>query len=327
MVKKWHRLGNIAVVLIFIVAFGMGVQEPAGEQHYTQVSSERVYVVPSGNIIGIRVDSGGAMVVDVPRRPLIGRNQIRIGDVITSVNGTEVRTVSEFEDAVRVSTNERVQVDLQRGDRALQVEILPEVAVRDGQSGVGTLTYYDPATGRFGALGHGVSDRDAGMLVPLDSGVIVQCTVTGLRRGEADEPGELRGAFSVSAGQLGEIDRNDENGIFGNMERRIVQGEAVPVARADEVMEGEAVIISTVRGSGPQEFEIEIQKINERARDNRQLEIQVTDEELIEKTGGIVQGMSGSPILQNGMLVGAVTHVFTDEPLRGYGILAEGMVE
>jgi stage IV sporulation protein B len=323
---KWCRWSNILVLTLSVLISGAGVQT----EHAITTSSDRAYVVPGGNIIGIKVNAGGAMVVDVARR----WSQIRIGDVITSVNGTEVRTAGEFVEEARVSSNdnERTQISLQRNGREIQTEIsadegLTGIEVRDGQSGVGTLTYYNSETGRFGALGHGVTDYDIGIIVPMGSGVIAHCTVTGIRRSEPNMPGEFRGAFSVNVGAFGEIDRNEPTGIYGEMDAIIVNHEAVPVARTSEVKEGSALIISTIQGNTPEKYEVVIQQVNARARDNRQIVIEVTDKELIEKTGGIVQGMSGSPILQDGMFVGAVTHVILNEPTKGYGILAETMME
>ena len=199
--------------------------------------------------------------------------------------------------------------------------------IRDSMAGIGTMTYYDPASGTYGALGHGITDVDTALLMPLYAGSITEATVKAVKRGERGSPGELKGDFSGSR-DLGTVASNTEGGIFGSMEPcALTAGEPVPVAQADEVKTGPATILSNISGDETQEYAVEIVKIYPQSQATRNLLIRVTDSALLEKTGGIVQGMSGSPILQNGRLVGAVTHVLLNDPTEGYGILMENMLK
>ena len=198
--------------------------------------------------------------------------------------------------------------------------------IRDSMAGIGTVTFYDPATGSFGALGHGVTDTDTGLLMPLGDGSVMRASVKAVKRGSAGEPGELKGSFDL-AHDLGELYANTEQGVFGSMEScSYTEGDALPVAGAGEVHAGPAAILSNVSGDRVESYAIEIVRVLG-STGVQNLLIQVTDPALIQQTGGIVQGMSGSPILQDGKLVGAVTHVMVNEPSKGYGILIENMLE
>ena len=195
--------------------------------------------------------------------------------------------------------------------------------VRDSSAGVGTLTFADPERGVFAGLGHPISDSDTGASIALRSGEIVPCEITGCSKGTAGSPGELKGRF-LSAHAIGSIRINGENGVYGTTRTRF-SGRPMPVAFAQEVMTGEAEIWTTVAGETPRSYRVTIEKIND-ADLRRNMVIRVTDKELLAATGGIVQGMSGSPVVQNGRLVGAVTHVLVNDPTRGYGIFAQTML-
>jgi stage IV sporulation protein B len=210
-----------------------------------------------------------------------------------------------------------------RGDYAIGAWI------RDSMAGIGTVTYYDPQTKTFGALGHGITDVDTAVLMPFSAGSVLPSTVKAVKRGEAGCAGELRGDFALDR-ELGTLDANTAAGIFGRMEAEDAEwlwGQALPVASKGEVKPGRAAIRSNIRGDEVREYEIEILKVQSNAPDGRDLILSVTDPDLIAATGGIVQGMSGSPIIQDGKLVGAVTHVLLNDPTRGYGIFIENMLE
>jgi len=200
--------------------------------------------------------------------------------------------------------------------------------VRDSMAGIGTMTFYDPQSGTFGALGHGVTDVDTGQLLPLDHGSIMDASVKAVKKGERASPGELKGDFDLTR-DSGTLYANTECGIFGKLSAedaaRIV-GAALPIAKKDEVKTGKATILATVSGNETREYDIEIEKIYSPSGSTRNLLLRVTDEELLAQTGGVVQGMSGSAILQDGKIIGAVTHVLLDDPSRGYGIFIENML-
>ena len=196
--------------------------------------------------------------------------------------------------------------------------------VRDSSAGVGTLTFVDPEKGVFAGLGHPISDGDTGESIALRSGEIVPCEITGCSMGTVGSPGELKGKF-LSAHAIGSIRINGENGVYGTT-RTGFSGQTMPVAFAQEVETGDAQILATVSGETPHTYHVRIEKISD-ADPRRNMVIRVADKALLTRTGGIVQGMSGSPILQNGRLVGAVTHVLVNDPTRGYGIFAQTMLE
>ncbi len=199
--------------------------------------------------------------------------------------------------------------------------------IRDSMAGIGTLTYYDPQSGAFGALGHGISDVDTAQLMPLESGGIMGAQVVDVSKGECGVPGVLHGAFQTGT-DLGSLWANTPSGVFGTLwDTQLVQGhQPVPVARPEQVELGQATILSNISGDTVEEYTVEITRMFSGSDgDTRDLMLCVTDPRLLETTGGIVQGMSGSPILQNGRLVGAVTHVLLDDPTMGYGIFAENM--
>lgn len=199
--------------------------------------------------------------------------------------------------------------------------------IRDSMAGIGTVTFYDPATGAFGALGHGINDADTALLMPLESGSILPATVAGVEKGRSGAPGQLQGVFDT-ASTLGLLRANTSGGVFGTLtEPRWADGAAVQVAERDEVKPGPAEILCNISGDRVDKFQVEIAKVYaEREGDCRDYLLKVTDQRLLDATGGIVQGMSGSPILQNGKIVGAVTHVMVDDPTSGYGIYVGRML-
>jgi len=199
--------------------------------------------------------------------------------------------------------------------------------IRDSMAGIGTVTFYDPETGAFGALGHGITDTDTALLMPFASGSVLPSTVKAVNPGTVGQAGELRGDFDLTC-ELGQLSANTTAGIFGTMAaggELEELGEPMPVASPDEVQTGAATILANVEGDQVKEYDIEILKLLDNG-DGREMLISVTDPELLEITGGIVQGMSGSPILQNGKFVGAVTHVLLNDPTKGYGIFLETML-
>ena len=200
------------------------------------------------------------------------------------------------------------------------------VWVRDSSAGVGTLTFVDNTTGMFGGLGHSISDTDTGESIVLRSGEIVPVEIIGYEPGQVGDPGQLKGRFASQIA-VGTVLGNDATGVYGTV-RTLLGGQDMTVAQSQEVEEGPAQILTTIEGTEPQLYEVEIEQVTLSRQDpNRNLVLRVTDPDLLATTGGIVQGMSGSPIIQNGRLVGAVTHVLVNDPTRGYGIFAENMLK
>ena len=302
-------------------------------------------VIPLGKAVGIKLFSDGVLVVGLSPVETEGGASypgrdcgLKTGDVITHINGGEVDTIEEVQALVAQSGDEPLTIQAVRGQRQLQLKAAAVensqgvwqlgVWLRDSMAGIGTMTFYDPSSGVFGALGHGINDVDTSMLMPLESGSIMPASVMEVKRGASGAPGELHGQFDLTR-DLGTLYANTNLGIFGQMPRETVGSavEPVEVASRSQVETGPATILSNIRGDEVEEFDIEIVRLYPEGDGTRSMMVEVTDPDLLSATGGIVQGMSGSPILQNGRLVGAVTHVLVNDPTRGYGILAENMLK
>ena len=300
-------------------------------------------VIPGGTPFGVKLLTQGVMVVglnaidseDGLKNPAKDAG-LKIGDIITAVNGQPVSSNKEISAIVQQSNGAAITVTYTRGSESQTISIQPVISrvdkhpkagiwVRDSSAGIGTVTFYDPNTQLFGGLGHPVCDVDTGMTLPISYGEVVPATISGINKGTIGTPGELIGAFTNNF-PIGSVLLNTDCGVFGELYQQ-PQGEPVPLALKQEVHTGKATILSTLDGETPQEYEIEIEELNLNEKSvTRNMVIRVTDKTLLEKAGGIVQGMSGSPILQDGKLVGAVTHVFVNDPTKGYGIFAENMM-
>ena len=303
-------------------------------------------LIPSGIPIGIYVKTQGVLVVGVGEfKNQTGESVspakyiLQPGDYILDVNGEEIENKKQFVKMIENSDGNELIMTLLRSGETTEVKIQPEsnqnnewklgIWVRDNAQGIGTLTYVD-TDDTFGALGHGINDVDTSTLMLLGEGTLYKTEIIGITRGENGSPGELTGFIEYNNDNIiGEITENTEEGIFGVCNDDVVQQtiyEAMPIALKQEVEIGHAEIICSVTGE-PKIYNIEIQEVNlENDNVNRGMVIKITDEELLALTGGIIQGMSGSPIIQNGKLVGAVTHVLVNDAASGYGIFIENML-
>jgi stage IV sporulation protein B len=306
------------------------------------VQAMALELVPVGRAVGIWMNIDGVLVVGLA--PLdtesgsaspAGEAGIMPGDRIVRLGANTIRGGDDFLKASEALSGSPVSLTVRRGDKTIQFTVTPVLGeegiwklglwLRDSVAGIGTVTFYDPATGLFGALGHGVADADTGVLMPLSKGSITGAEVLDVLPGSKGTPGELCGSLDAAA-ILGEISQNTVFGIFGRTKAAISDQGALPVADESELSLGKATILSTVSGNKVREFRVEITRVYRGEDSGRCLMLTVTDPELLAVTGGIVQGMSGSPILQNGKFVGAVTHVLVNDPTRGYGISLERML-
>ncbi len=305
-----------------------------------------VTVVPVGKAVGIKLFSDGVVVVGTSEIATENGNVnpakacgLREGDIITHINSTEVDTIEEVSALLQELEGEAMSIRAIRDDKQVQLTATAALCsadgayklgawIRDSMAGIGTVTFYCPDTGAFGALGHGINDVDTALLMPLDSGSILPATVAGVEKGKAGDPGQLQGVFDTDS-TLGLLHANTSGGVFGVMaDSGWVEGTPVEAAQRSEVQSGEASILCNISGDRVEEYGIEISKVfAENPDDCRDYLIKVTDQRLLDATGGIVQGMSGSPILQNGKIVGAVTHVLVDDPASGYGIYVGRMLQ
>lgn len=306
------------------------------------IVNKRQYVVPSGEIFGVKIHADGVMVVGMDAVATENGSispakeaGVKIGDIIHAVNGKEVHSADALNKAFKNGSDTAKLTILRNGKQneiTLNLVYSKEnkekkagLWVRDSTAGVGTLTFYEPETGVFGGLGHAICDSDTGTIMPLRSGKAIETKVSGCYKGGPGITGELCGVFQKRT--IGELYANLPNGVYGKLKKCNSKQDVLPVATKKEVKLGKAQIISTVDETGPHYYDVEITKIYPNSDENgKNMILEIKDDALIAKTGGIVQGMSGSPILQNGMLVGAVTHVFVNNARQGYGVFAENML-
>ncbi len=292
-------------------------------------------LVPVGEVVGLSLQDDTLTVCgfDEALGSQAKDSGLQLGDQLLKIDGKPVKTPQDVKAALKASGG-FVLLQLRRGGKDLQLQVKPQITdqgpklgvlLKQGITGIGTVTFYDPETGKFGALGHGVSTAD-GSLLEMVSGQVYEAAVASVKPGKIGKPGLLRGA-AKSQEPVGTISKNTQQGVFGTAQSPW-QGQALEVAQAQEITTGKATILSTVSGQLVREYSVEILKIYPLSRTaGRNFLIRVTDPALLEATGGIVQGMSGSPIIQNGKLIGAVTHVLVNDPTTGYGIFIENMLD
>ena len=333
-----HAKGLLRGGAAFLLALLLCAGAPAKAAEVSGVFSNESarMLVPVGHTVGIKLFSRGVVVVKLTDGGTPARNcGLRTGDVIVECGGAAVTSTEQFQSLLQENGDSETDLQVRRNGGSMTLSVAPTqndqgvycigAWIRDSMAGIGTVTFYDPSTGAFGALGHGINDVDTAQLMPLESGSIMYSEVAHVKKGVSGEPGELQGAFEVDR-DLGELYANTDRGVFGVMEDFDFAGSAVPVAAPGEVRTGGAVIRANVSGDGVEEYAIEITRVLEQTGVQNLL-LRVTDQRLIDQTGGIVQGMSGSPILQDGKLVGAVTHVFVQDSTKGFGVFIENMLE
>ncbi len=307
------------------------------------VRPERM-LVPGGQSVGVAMTTGGVVVVgnsDLGKQPSPARLAgLKSGDVIRCVNGVPIEGARQLTECL--AEGGTAILGVLRGEEALEYEVTPARDERDGQyrlgawvrdstAGVGTLTYYDPQTGDFGALGHAIADIDTGVVLPVGEGTLYANRVTEVTPSVAGSPGELSGDFMKKKAALGRVTSNCACGVFGHADAPPAGGryaDGLPAASRGQIHTGAATLLTTVDGGGAGEYDCEIVRLSDSARASaRAMVIRVTDPELLAVSGGIVQGMSGSPLIQDGRLIGAVTHVMVNDPTMGYGICIDTMLE
>lgn len=298
---------------------------------------ERPVLTACGQAFGIKLMTDGVMVIGLEELEgscPASECGIRIGDIITGIDGQTVMTNKRLGELISSSKGQPCAVSFKRNGKERSATLSPVFSggtykagmwVRDSSAGIGTLTFYDPESGAFGGLGHPICDADTGQPMPISHGTVGEVVITGCIRSEHGDPGQLCGEFS-SPEPAGTVRRNTSEGVFGTLGSFPADGETLPLGFKQEIETGPAEILSTVDGTRPRRFTIEIESIDLSENAGHDMVVRVTDKALLDKAGGIVQGMSGSPIIQNGRLVGAVTHVFVDDPTRGYAIFADDMV-
>ncbi|MEC2075423.1 SpoIVB peptidase [Metabacillus fastidiosus] len=307
-------------------------------------------IIPGGQSIGVKLNTLGVLVV--------GHHQIatkegkkspgeiagvEVGDIITNINGTKIEKMSDVAPFIQEAGKSGAPLDivLSRDEQEIKTKLFPlkdendhsfriGLYIRDSAAGIGTMTFYDPKSKKYGALGHVISDMDTKKPIVVEDGQIVRSTVTSIEKGSNGSPGEKLARFSGDREVIGDITRNSPFGIFGTLNQDIQNGimdKALPIALSSEVKEGPAKILTVVDNDKVEQFDVEVvSSVPQKFPATKGMVIKITDKKLLEKTGGIVQGMSGSPIIQNGKVIGAVTHVFVNDPTSGYGVHIEWML-
>lgn len=298
-------------------------------------------VVPIGSAFGIKLFTDGVIVASLSDIytesgmccPAADAG-IKPGDYLLEANGQTIANNAALAHLIGSSQGKPVTFKIRRGEKILETNVTPVfgegsfktgIWIRDSAAGIGTLTFYDPNSGCFAGLGHGICDMDTSGVMALKSGEPAPITLCGIDKGEAQNPGQLKGYFS-SDDAMGRLLANNETGVYGTL-NEAPDGEALEVLPKEQVNCGPAQILATLDETGPRLYDAEIERVSAKNQRTKNLVVKVTDPRLLELTGGIVQGMSGSPILQDGKLAGAVTHVFKDDPTCGYGIFAQTMCE
>lgn len=307
--------------------------------HETRVNVvEERTLIPGGQAVGVALKTRGVLVVSDAAKGWA----LRAGDVILSADGKNVESTKALSEQVGTAQTDTVRLEVLRGGQTITVDAQAEpdpsdgrrklgVWVRDSTAGVGTLTYIDPANQAYGALGHAIVDADTGRLLAAREGAILHASIVGVTKGQSGKAGELKGNFLKAGEQIGSLMENCEYGIYGvldDMPENLLYPQGLRAGARSAVHTGTASIIATVDADGPQEYGVEIVRCFAQSEPSQKgMILRVTDERLLEKTGGIVQGMSGSPILQDGRIIGAVTHVYLSDATQGYGMYIEWMLE
>ena len=296
--------------------------------------TENMEFVLGGEAAGIKLLATGVLVMGVDREDC----PLQVGDIILEVNSNKIETNSELLEYAKKSKGSELLLKVIRQENEIEIKLSPildEISneyklglwVKDSSAGVGTITFYEKNTGKFASLGHGVTETNENYILPITTGAITKTKIYSIKKGEVKLPGELKG--SITSDIIGDIGLNTEKGIYGYVYdiKSISTKETIEVLPKTKIKEKEAYIYCTLDNNEKKAYKIEIQKVILNSTGNKNMIIKIVDEELIEKTGGIVQGMSGSPIVQDGKLVGAVTHVFLNDPTKGYGVFIENMIE
>lgn len=308
-------------------------------------------IVPGGQSVGVQIKTLGVLVVG---HHLVESEKgssspgedakIKVGDIILEINQEKIKNIEDVKPIVKKAglQNESLQIKLKRNRKVIETTLKPMLDknndkhrlglyIRDAAAGIGTMSFYDPTSKKYGALGHIISDMDTKKPIEIKEGNIVPSQITEIDKGQTRSPGEKRAKFSLKEQPMGSIKKNTPFGIFGKLNKKITNDrydQPMPIALSDEVKEGPAKILTVVEGEEVEEFSVEIVKnIPQNKPDTKGMVLNVTDKELLKKTGGIVQGMSGSPIIQDDKIVGAITHVFVNDPTSGYGVHIEWMLQ
>ncbi len=339
MIKSKSKISFICFVLIAIFLF-------VPLFSFTSFASENlseIKLYAGGMPFGVKISSPGLTIVKFSQTRGNGASSaylagLREGDIITKINGIKVNSLETFIKEVDKSGADTINIVALRNNKEMEFKVKPKYSSEDGKyktgiwvkdstTGIGTITYINPSDNSFGGLGHPICDSSNGQIIRIGKGLVMDVNINGVIKGEVGTAGELRGTFLSK--KIGTLTKNCQSGVFGYLSTSEINSTShtpISVCPKEEIKEGEAYILSTLDGELPQKYKVKIYDIDTSNTGCKNFRIKVTDPELIKKSGGIVQGMSGSPIIQNDKLVGAVTHVLINDPTSGYGIFIENML-
>ena len=307
-----------------------------------------IYIIPGGQPIGVKIDTKGLMVIAISEFKTSGNITIspsamagiETGDYIIEINGNKLKTAEDLMREVDNSEGKEISILIKRGSETKLKKVKPEKSEKDGKykiglwvrdsiSGIGTITYYDSKTNKFAALGHPITDIDTHDIIIVGNGEINKASIISIRKGSKGSPGELKGIFLNEDKPLGSIESNNNCGIFGKISSNSeLSSKKMKIGLRNEIKLGDAKILTTIEGDTPKLYDIKIEKLfSQNEPGPKSMVIRITDEELLNRTGGILQGMSGSPIIQDNKIIGAVTHVLVNRPDTGYGVYIEWMLQ
>lgn len=333
--KKNVVFSLVIIILLICIYFLLNFNTILLAYNNKEISEDlsNMEIVLGGEAVGIKLLATGVLVMGIDRED----TSLQVGDIVLKVNDKKVESNLELLSYAKSSEGKELNLQVSRKGKIFNTNILPikdEISdeyklglwVKDSSAGVGTITFYEKKSNRFVALGHGVTETKENYILPIDSGGITSTNIYSIKKGIAKIPGELKGAITNDI--IGDIKLNTEKGIYGELidTSFIKYKKGIEILQKNKIKEGEAAIYCTLDDNKVNEYKIEIQKVLLSSEGNKNMIVKITDENLISKTGGIVQGMSGSPIVQDGKLVGAVTHVFLNDPTRGYGVFIENMI-
>ena len=348
---NWKKTIGLFVLTISVIgAFGFISNYINEAKQTVEVVSERI-LIPGGQSVGIKMNVKGVLVVGLEEietdNSIVSPGYtagLEIGDIVTAVNDEEVYYAGDVSKIVNAAKEKKkgrsINIKVRRKEKELSFDLVPVKEKTSGEykiglwvkekiAGIGTMTFYDPKTNVIASLGHGIYESRTGTLLEAGNGELLRTEVKSIKEGHAGKPGEIRGIFYADDEAIGDVKKNSSYGIYakGKTPERLNLSKPIVMGYQDQIEEGDAYILTTIDGSTVEKFDIKITKVNRQSSpDSKSMEIEVVDDRLLKYCGGIVQGMSGSPIIQNNRLVGAVTHVFVNNPTKGYGIFAEWMV-
>lgn len=342
---------KIIPIILIIICLGMYINLIGIENSLyaeTVSASTNRYVNPIGRTVGLKLYTNGVLVVGMSEIDGIDGNKyipysdsgIKEGDMIKEINGKEISNTQELINIVNSSNGKEISIKYQRNEELIYTSITPikgkdgtymlGLWVRDAAAGIGTLTYYEEATKTFAALGHGITDVDTGGLLNISNGELVTSQIVSIVKGVKGRTGEIRGIIDDGK-KIGTIESNTSIGVYGKVTNidfiNSIKQEEVEVAKRNEIKTGEATIICQLENDKVERYKIEIKKIYKNSKNNKSMLIEITDENLIAKTGGIIPGMSGTPIIQDNKFIGAITNVLLNSPTEGYAIFADMMMK